>query len=142
MDFGVELNKTPPKETLLCRELLQLREENILDEIAIVMAIGDHIKTEDPLAEEDTKVEDPLTGYPGGGLPGGGYPNGGGRPPDRGLYPDGGPPDGGRGCPGGGYPNGGGRPPARGEYPVEGPLMEEDLLKDKDHQALKDLLDP
>ena len=122
----------------MCRELPQVEEENILEEIVIVMVMEDHTETKDPLTEEDTQAGRPPDR--------GGYPHRGGRPPDRGGYPGGGPPDRGRGPPGGGYPNGGGRPPGRGGYPdpliEEDPLMEEDLLEDKDHQALKDLLGP
>ena len=72
-----------------------------------------------------------------------GYPNRGGRPHDQGGYPGGRPPDGGRGPPGGGYHNRGRRPLKEEDTLVEDPLKEEkplDLLQDKDHQALKDLL--
>ena len=44
----------------MCRELPQLGEENILEEIVIVMDIEDHIKAEDSLIEEGTSMEDPL----------------------------------------------------------------------------------
>ena len=48
MDFQVELNKTPPKEAPVCKELPQLGEENILEGTVIVMVIEDHIEIEDP----------------------------------------------------------------------------------------------
>ena len=44
----------------MCRELTQVEEENILQEIVIVMVIEDCIETTNPLTEEDTLVEDPL----------------------------------------------------------------------------------
>ena len=66
----------------MCRELPQLGEENILEEIVIVMVIEDHLETKDPLEEEDTLVEDHLIEEDN--------PNRGGRPPDRGGYPGGG----------------------------------------------------
>ena len=80
-----------------------------------------------------------------GGYPDGRPPDGGGRHPDREGYPGGGSPDGGRGPPRGGYPNGVGDPLEEEDTLPEDPLMQEegtlDLLEDKDHQALKDLLD-
>ena len=67
VDLWIKMNKTPPKEAPMCRELPQLGEENTLKEIVIVMIIEDHIETKDHLIEEDT-------------------PNRGGRPPDRGGH--------------------------------------------------------
>ena len=66
--------------------------------------------------------------YPGGDSDSNGYRrlHGDHRPPDRGEHL-----------------NRGGRPPDRGGHLGGGPLMEEDpldLLEDKDHQVLKDLL--
>ena len=65
------------------------------------------------------------------------------RPPDRGGYPGGRSHDRDGGPSRGGYPNRGGGPLEEEDTLVEDPLMEEDpldLLEDKDHQALKDLL--
>ena len=44
----------------MCRELPQLGEENIQEEIVIAMVTGDCIETGDPLTEEVTQVEDLL----------------------------------------------------------------------------------
>ena len=77
----------------------------------MIILTGDHIGIRDPLTEEDIQVK---SGRP----PDQRYANRHGRPPGRGGYPGGGPPD----C--AGPPNGDGG-----------------LLVDKDYQALKDPLD-
>ena len=55
--MGRFLDKTPPKEAPMCGELPQLGEENTLEEGVVVMIIGVHIGTKDPLIEEDTLME-------------------------------------------------------------------------------------
>ena len=108
----------------MCREFLQLGEENTQEEIVIVMIIEDHLKIEDPLTEggiqmevrdsltkEDTLVEDPLM-------------------VEDPLEED--------------IPMEMGDPLEEEDTLVEDPLMEEDPLdplEDKDYQALKDPLD-
>ena len=61
MDFQDEVNETPPKEAPMCRDLVQLGEENI-QETVIEMVLEDHIEIRAPLLERDilTEVGDPL----------------------------------------------------------------------------------
>ena len=132
MDFQDELNKTPPKEAPTCRELPQLGEESTWEETVIAMVIEDCIRigdplieedilmeVRDPLTEEDTLVEDPLMEE---------------DPLEEDILVEMGDPL--------------EEEDTLVEDPlmeVEDPLMEEDslyLLVDKDHQALKDSLDP
>ena len=63
MDFQDNVNETPSKEALMCRELPQLGEESTWEEIVTAMIIEDHIKIRDPLIERDilTEVGDSLT---------------------------------------------------------------------------------
>ena len=80
VDFWIILNQTPPKEAPMCRELPQVEEENILEEIVIVMVIENFIETKDPWKRSISKWKAPDRG---GHLDRGEYPNRGGRPPGR-----------------------------------------------------------
>ena len=134
-----------PRRHLYSRDLHNMKK-GIPQERVVKMTIpiGDHIGNGYPLKEKGIpiKVEGHLIEE--------GIPIGMGRPPGRGGYSGGGPPSGGR-PPNDGGPPGGGRPlmmedPLMVEDPLmtEDPLIVEDpleLLVDKDHPALKDLLD-
>ena len=62
VDFQVRLDETSPKEVPMHEELPQQGEGNIWEETVIALITGGHIEIRDSLTEEGTQVEDPLVG--------------------------------------------------------------------------------
>ena len=60
VDFLVKKNKTPHKEVYTYGKLPQSGGGNTLKKGMVMVTIGDHAETKDPLIEEDTLAEDPL----------------------------------------------------------------------------------